>query len=209
MPKIVTSIFCGIILILSLNTNSYGQSRQKPKSSWVKICDYNVTKMLDWASVGLSKQTIKSKNICLTHHERLDGNSGLVLVAVAIRKTPGIEKERLMFVVPLGMALPLGIQIKIDNNTPHKLPFSICLPEGCVAEMDLTSDLLNELKAGNRMIVAVINRLGKPIGFPVPLNGISSAYAGRSINPTVYFNARAALLKQLIKKRASRSRRKF
>ncbi len=209
MSKIATSIFCGIILVLSLITNSHGQSGQVSKSSWVKLCGNNTTNALPWTTVGLSKQTINSNNICLTHHERLDGNAGLVLVAVAIRKVPGINKERLMFVVPLGMAIPLGIQLKIDNNTPHKLPYSICLPEGCVAEMDLTSELLNEMKAGNRMIVAVISRLGKPIGFPVPLNGISAAYAGPPMNSITYFNARADLLKRIKRKRASGLRRKF
>ena len=61
------------------------QGDGKPQSAWVKLCEKSplVKKDKD------GKDVKEEKNICLTHHERLDGNSGMVLVSAAIRQVEG------------------------------------------------------------------------------------------------------------------------
>ncbi len=68
----------------------------KPQSAWVKLCEKSplVKKDKD------GKETKEEKDICLTHHERLDGNSGMVLVSAAIRQVEGSDKESFMVMVP-------------------------------------------------------------------------------------------------------------
>ena len=39
------------------------------------------------------KDEKKELNICLTHHERLDGNTGMVLVSAAVRQVEGQDKQ--------------------------------------------------------------------------------------------------------------------
>ncbi len=56
------------------------------------------------------KDVKEEKEICLTHHERLDGNSGMVLVSAAIRQVEGGDKEHFMVMVPLGNGDPAGPQ---------------------------------------------------------------------------------------------------
>src|SRR6185436_8167482 len=55
------------------------------QSAWVKLCEKAnaVTKNKE------GKEEKKEINICLTHHERLDGNSGMVLVSAALRQVEG------------------------------------------------------------------------------------------------------------------------
>src|SRR6185295_4523351 len=58
------------------------------KSAWVKLCEkapFN-TKDKD------GKDVKNEKNICLTHHERLDGNTGMVMVSAAILEIEGNDK---------------------------------------------------------------------------------------------------------------------
>ena len=38
-----------------------------------------------------------------------------------------------MVMVPLGMALPAGVQAKIDDNDPIKLKYTLCHVGGCTA----------------------------------------------------------------------------
>ena len=167
---------------------------KKPQSSWVKLCDK--------ATFRKSKEAKpEQKEICLTHHERLDGNTGLVLVSAAIRKIQGQDKERFMIMVPLGMAIPPGVQVKIDEDKPVKLPFSICTPGGCTAEINADKAFIDKMKKGKRMVVAAINRLGKPIGFPVPLNGFGTALAGKAIDNKKYHAARRELLGKIRERR--------
>ena len=67
-----------------------------PKS-WIKLCDNEETQ----SRYG-GKSTGK---VCLTHHERLDGNSGMVMVSAAVRQIDGQDKQHFMVMVPPGMQL--------------------------------------------------------------------------------------------------------
>ena len=76
---------------------------------WVKLCEKApvFTKDKD------GKDIREEKGICLTHHERLDGNTGMVLVSAAIRQVEGQDKQHLMVMVPLGMALQPGLRATV------------------------------------------------------------------------------------------------
>src|SRR5581483_6457095 len=79
------------------------------QSAWVKLCEKAATVAKDKDG----KDEKKEVNICLTHHERLDGNTGMVLVSAAIRQVEGVDKQAFMVMVPLGMMLPPGMRASI------------------------------------------------------------------------------------------------
>jgi invasion protein IalB len=118
-----------------------------PKSAWVKLCEKAPLMKKDKDG----KEVKDEKQLCLTHHERLDGNTGMVLVSAAIREIEGNPKKTLMVMVPLGMAIPPGLRAavyskedwakatkneKIDEAKlkPIELHFSLCNPAGGTAE---------------------------------------------------------------------------
>ncbi len=154
------------------------------QSAWVKLCE---------TAPDLSDPK-KKLNVCLTHHERLDGNTGRVLVSAAIREVEGQDKKALMVMVPLGMALPPGVQVKIDENEPVKLEYTLCHGAGCTAEGEATAAVLDQLKKGKSVVVAAINLAGKAIGFPVPLTGFDKALAGKPVDNEKYKEARQRLM---------------
>ena len=59
------------------------------------------------------KEEKKDLNICLTHHERLDGNTGMVLVSAAMRQIEGQDKQHFMVMVPLGMLIQPGMRATV------------------------------------------------------------------------------------------------
>ncbi|HMN37890.1 MAG TPA: invasion associated locus B family protein [Hyphomicrobium sp.] len=180
------------------------------KSAWVKLCEKAplVKKDKD------GKDVKEEKNLCLTHHERLDGNTGMVLVSAAIREVEGQDKKSLMVMVPLGMAIPPGIRAavytkeqwgavskneKVDDKLlkPVELKFSLCHPAGCTAETEATAEIIEQMKTGGGMMVVAMNASAQPIGFPVPLDGFADAYAGAPIDNKAYADARSQLMKQI------------
>jgi len=180
------------------------------QSAWVKLCEK--APVLVKGKDGKEERT--EKNICLTHHERLDGNTGMVLVSAAIRKVEGQDKEHLMVMVPLGMAIQPGLRAKIYNKAMWdaaqknekvddtkleavKLNFSLCHPAGCTAEIELSPDLLGKMKSGAGMMVFSINANGQVIAFPVPLTGFEAALTGAPIDNVKYSEARKALMQQI------------
>jgi len=183
---------------------------QKAKSAWVKLCEK--------ASLNHrgkdGKDVKEEKNICLTHHERLDGNTGAVLVSAAIREVEGSDKKSLMIMVPLGMAIPPGIRAavytkdqwakaakneKIDEKTlkPVTLKFSLCHAAGCTAETIATKEILEQMKTGGGIMVIAMNAAAKPVGFPVPLAGFTAAHSGKPVDNREYAKARGQLMAQI------------
>ena len=180
---------------------------------WVKLCEkapvFNKDKD--------GKDIREEKGICLTHHERLDGNTGMVLVSAAIRQVEGQDKQHLMVMVPLGMALQPGLRAtvytkemwekaqkneKVDDSalTPEKLNFTLCHPAGCTAEIELKPELLAQLKANSGLMIFSINGNGQVIAFPVPLSGFGTALDGQPADNTEYMKQRR-LLMEIITKR--------
>jgi invasion protein IalB len=159
-------------------------ANKEEQSAWVKLCEKapNITD---------PKQEL---NVCLTHHERLDGATGRVLVSAAIREVEGQKQKALMVMVPLGMALPPGVQVKVDENEPIKLQFTLCHAAGCTAETEATPKIIDEMKSGKQVVVAAINLAGKAIGFPVPLVGFPKALAGPPVDNEKYKEARKRLM---------------
>ena len=160
------------------------------------------------------KDVKNEKNICLTHHERLDGNTGMVMVSAAIREIEGVDKKSMMVMVPLGMALPPGLRAavytkeqwaqaakneKIDEKTikPLTLKYSLCHASGCTAEVEATADILEQMKTGGGIMVIAMNAGAQPIGFPVPLDGFVEAFAGKPVDNKEYAKARGQLMAQI------------
>ena len=171
-----------------------GQAKAPPaqgdqsQAAWVKLCEK-------------SKQT-ESKEICLTHHERLDGNSGMVLVAAAIRNVAGDDKEQFLVRLPtaIALAIPAGVQVRIDEDDPIALTYTLCYATSCQAEIPLTPELLKSLRKGKQMVVAAINLQRKAIGFPVPLTGFNKAYDGPPVDNAKYQQARRQLMETIRKR---------
>lgn len=191
------------------------------QSAWVKLCEKSPLVKKD----AEGKEVKEEKDICLTHHERLDGNSGMVLVSAAIRQVEGAEKEHLMVMVPLGMALPPGLKAavytkeqwekaakneKVDDKDlkPIDLKFSLCHPSGCTAEVEATKDLVEQMKTGGGIMILAMNAAAQPIGFPVPLEGFTDAFAGKPVDNAEYKKARGQLMAQ-IRQRQQEAYEKF
>lgn len=167
---------------------------EENKSSWVKLCE-KAPSLADENKDG--KADGKELKVCLTHHERIDGNTGLVLVSAALRQVEGQPKEALMIMVPLGMALPPGAQVKVDENEPIKLVYTLCHASGCTAEAEASKEVVDQIKKGKQLVVAAINLAGKPIGFPVPLGGFGPAYEGPPVDNAKYKEARIGLMRAI------------
>jgi invasion protein IalB len=150
--------------------------------AWVKLCMKN-------------KQT-GGKQICLINHEGLEPNTGMVLIAAAVRKAEGEKQQQLLIRVPTAYALviPAGVQIRIDNDKPIQLQYTLCFPTSCQVQMELTDDLFQKMRSGKQMVVAAMNIQKKTMGFPVPLTGFSKAYDGPPVDNKVYEAQRRKLM---------------
>jgi invasion protein IalB len=89
-------------------------------------------------------------------------NAGLTVI---ILKTADQKSKLMRVVAPLGVLLPSGLGLKIDDADIGKAGFVRCLPNGCVAEVVMDDKLLGQFETPET-----------GIGFPLNLKGIAEGY---------------------------------
>jgi invasion protein IalB len=100
-------------------------------------------------------------------------NVGLTVIVL---KTSD-QKSRLMRVVaPLGVLLPSGLGLKIDNADVGRAGFVRCLPNGCVAEVVMDDKLIGQLRTGQTSTFIIFQTPEEGIGFPMSLKGFGEGY---------------------------------
>jgi len=100
-------------------------------------------------------------------------NVGLTVIVL---KTAD-QKSRLMRVLaPLGVLLPSGLGLKIDQADVGRAGFVRCLPNGCVAEVIMDDKLVGQLKAGQNATFIIFQTPEEGIGIPVSLGGFGQGY---------------------------------
>jgi invasion protein IalB len=89
-------------------------------------------------------------------------NVGLTVIVL---KTAD-QKSRLMRVVaPMGVLLPSGLGLKIDQVDIGRAGFVRCLPNGCVAEVVMDDNLLKQLRAGQTATFVIFQTPEEGIGY--------------------------------------------
>jgi invasion protein IalB len=97
-------------------------------------------------------------------------------ITVLVLKTAD-QKSRLMRVqAPLGVLLPAGLGLKIDNADVGRAGFVRCLPRGCYAEVVMDDALVGKLRTGQTATFFIFQTPEEGIGFPLGLKGFGDGY---------------------------------
>lgn len=97
-------------------------------------------------------------------------------ITVLVLKTAD-QKSRLMRVqAPLGVLLPAGLGLKVDNADVGRAGFVRCLPRGCYAEVVLDDALISKLRTGQTATFFIFQTPEEGIGFPLGLKGFGEGY---------------------------------
>jgi invasion protein IalB len=100
-------------------------------------------------------------------------NAGLTVIVL---KTADQKSKLMRVVAPLGVLLPSGLGLKLDNQDVGRAGFVRCLPNGCVAEVVMDEKLLGQLKGAKTATFIIFETPEEGIGFPLSLNGLSEGY---------------------------------
>jgi invasion protein IalB len=96
-------------------------------------------------------------------------NAGLTVIVL---KTADQKSKLMRVVAPLGVLLPSGLGLKLDNVDVGRAGFVRCLPNGCVAEVVMDEKLLGQLRTAKTATFIIFETPEEGIGFPLSLNGI-------------------------------------
>ncbi|MEW5420414.1 invasion associated locus B family protein [Amorphus sp. 3PC139-8] len=100
-------------------------------------------------------------------------NVGLTVIVL---RTADSESRILRVLAPLGVLLPSGLGLTIDDEDVGRAGFVRCLPNGCVAEVVLDDELLSKFEAGQTATFIIFQTPEEGIGIPISLTGFSDGF---------------------------------
>jgi hypothetical protein len=109
--------------------------------------------------------------------------------------------------LPLGVRLPFGTRIIIDQGAPSQSIYLMCLV-GCISDYEAKADMVDKLKKGQTLTIQAINPGGYQIAVNVPLLDFAKAYDGPPTDQKVLIE-RERKLEGELEHRAEQARNKL
>jgi len=161
-----------------------------------------------WTKFCLKGQEANAQQVCFTGKDGRVESGMPVVAAVLIEPEGEGAKKVLRVTLPLGMMLPQGTRVIVDQGQPMNAPYVICFTNGCMADYEASGELIGKLKKGQGLAVQGMNSQGQPITLVLPLSDFGKAYDGPPTDPKV-FEEQQKKLQDDLQKRAEEARKKL
>jgi invasion protein IalB len=131
----------------------------------------------DW-TVGCERLPGMDRERCFIYQTVVNQDTDEPVLQIAIGYLPmedGREQPAALLTVPLGVALPPGIGLSVDDGDMIRLPYERCVPSGCIAGFPLENDLLSQFRRGTRAEIRLHDGV-QGVGLPVSLMGFTAGF---------------------------------
>jgi invasion protein IalB len=129
----------------------------------------------DWQMRCENPAGARTEQCALVQSVAAEDRPNVNLVVIVLKTADG--KSRLLRVLaPLGVLLPAGLGLKIDQVDVGRAGFVRCTNNGCVAEVMMDDDLIGKLKKGSSATFIVFQTPEEGIGIPVSLKGFGPGF---------------------------------
>ncbi len=111
---------------------------------------------------------------CFIYQNLVLQGAGSRLLHIAVGYLPGEKQVPVILVsMPLGISLPPGASIRIDDNEPIRFQIERCEPQGCRGGFKLSKEMLKMFNQGKTATVIFHDGRRKAIEVPLSLKGFS------------------------------------
>ncbi|MBB3953059.1 invasion protein IalB [Aureimonas jatrophae] len=155
------AIVAGLAAAAGAAMSGAAAAQQQVPAEWFKVC---------------SPQG--DNNICNTQYTMIADTRQLITAVNLINVSGKVNQKVLQAVVPTGRVIPAGVQLQIDENKPQALNYSVCFPDRCIAEVELSDAIVASMKKGKMLKVTSVNFQRQPNPISVSLTGFTQAYDG-------------------------------
>ena len=113
---------------------------------------------------------------CAIEQSAVLSKTGQLLVLVNIRVPSDTHAPILQLQLPLGINLPVGAKLQVDDGKSADLQILTCDNRGCYANIPIAADLLAAMKAGKQLKLSFQNLNKETMTIPMPLTDFPAAY---------------------------------
>ena len=156
MKKFLQAGVC--LLSLSALLSPHAEQTEQQHGDWTLGCES--------AEGGADQGCILFQNLILKDDRQ-------PVLQFAVGRAPDDEVATVIITLPLGISLPPGITVRIDEGDDANFPVERCEPDGCQAGMKLRQQTIDRLRGGNKITITFYDGERQPIYVPLSLKGFS------------------------------------
>jgi invasion protein IalB len=137
-----------------------GAAQPAPKIGWASRC----------ASAGR-----KSELDCSVD-QSVALKTGQIVVQFTVAIQAASKAPIAIVVLPLGIFLPGGAKVEVDDQKPFDLTLETCDQRGCYGNASISPDLLSAMKTGKTLTVSFTTIAKETVNIPLQLSEFAEAY---------------------------------
>jgi invasion protein IalB len=113
---------------------------------------------------------------CAIEQNAVLPRTGQLVIAVNIRVPADTHTPSALIQLPLGLNIPNGAKLQVDEGKATDLQIQTCEARGCYAGTTIAPDLLAAMKSGKQLKVSFQNLNKETLTVPLPLADFAAAY---------------------------------
>ena len=104
--------------------------------------------------------------------------TGQSAVRVDLIEREGEGNARLQLFLPVGLYLPAGVKITVDQGAAYRIPYVWCLTNSCIAADVADPKLIQNMETGQTLTLEVVDSNVLTVGTAIPLGRFAAARNG-------------------------------
>ncbi|MEA2884396.1 MAG: hypothetical protein QOH32_3652 [Bradyrhizobium sp.] len=113
---------------------------------------------------------------CAVEQTAVLPRTGQLVIAVNIRVPADTHAPSALIQLPLGLNIPAGAKLQVDEGKAVDLQIQTCEARGCYTGTAIAPELLAEMKSGKQLKVSFQNLNKETLTVPLPLKDFAAAY---------------------------------
>jgi invasion protein IalB len=113
---------------------------------------------------------------CAVEQSAVLPRTGQLVILVNIRVPADTHTPSALIQLPLGLNLPGGAKLQVDDGAATDLQIQTCEARGCYAGTTIAPDLLAAMKSGKQLKISFQNLNKETLTVPLPLADFAAAY---------------------------------
>src|ERR1700709_2507217 len=113
---------------------------------------------------------------CAIEQNAVLPRTGQLVIAVNIRVPADTHTPSALIQLPLGLNIPNGAKLQVDDGKAADLQIQTCEARGCYAGTTIAPDLLAAMKSGKQLKISFQNLNEEALTVPLPLADFATAY---------------------------------
>jgi invasion protein IalB len=192
LPSLLAALALSVTAVTALAQEQQPQQAQQPQVQQPQVQQSQPSEQAqpkppepqvfqDWrvqcenAGGAQSKAGDGQSKHCYMFQSLLLRESGQRLLLFAITTETKDGMPMALVRVPLGVLLPPGLNLQVDDGASKRLPYARCHQQGCDVQFELDKTLMSAMKAGLKAEVTFVDPRRQPVTVPLSLKGFTAA----------------------------------